>query len=90
MRRRPPERGRWFLRATIAVGPLGFLALEAGWMVTEMGRQPWVVYNVIRTNDTVTPMPGLAAPFVAFTLVYIGLAIACAFTFWRQVKESLA
>ena len=57
-------------RATLAArrwsssAPLGFIAIEAGWTVTEVGRQPWVVYGVLRTADAVTPMPGLVVPFV--------------------------
>ena len=47
--------------------PLGFIAIEAGWTVTEVGRQPWVVYNILRTADAVTPMPGLIVPFLTFT-----------------------
>lgn len=55
-------------------GPLGFIALESGWTVTEVGRQPWVIYNFMRTADAVTPMPGLVVPFLLFTAVYIILA----------------
>ena len=51
------------------------MAIEAGWVVTEMGRQPWIIYGVMRTADAVTPMPGLVVPFVTFTLVYIALSV---------------
>jgi len=70
---RVPE-GRWLLRALVLAGPLGFLAIETGWTVTEVGRQPWVVYNVLRTADAVTTAPGLDIAFVGFTLLYILLA----------------
>jgi cytochrome d ubiquinol oxidase subunit I len=63
----------WLLRALVAAGPLGFVAIESGWAVTESGRQPWVIYNVLRTKDAVTPMPGLVAPFAVFALLYIFL-----------------
>jgi cytochrome bd-type quinol oxidase subunit 1 len=53
----------WFLRSVVVCGPLGFLAIQAGWMVTELGRQPWIVYGVMRTQEAVTPMPGIAVPF---------------------------
>ncbi|HET9134746.1 MAG TPA: cytochrome ubiquinol oxidase subunit I [Gemmatimonadales bacterium] len=76
---------RWFLRATVAAAPMGFIATEAGWMVTELGRQPWVVHGVLRTADAVTPMPGLVVPFLAFTALYILLAIATAWLLWRQI-----
>src|SRR2546425_1753741 len=57
---------RWLLRGLVAAGPLGFLAIETGWVVTEAGRQPWIIYGVMRTREAVTPMPGLAVPFVIF------------------------
>jgi len=65
----------WLLRALVASGPLGFVAIEAGWAVAEVGRQPWIIYNVMRTQDAVTPMPGIAAPFLAFTVLYVFLTI---------------
>src|SRR5258708_24048460 len=65
---------RWFLRALILAAPLGFVAIETGWVVTEVGRQPWIIYGVMRTADAVTPVPGLVVPFITFTLLYIFLA----------------
>ncbi len=56
-----------------AITPFGFLATEAGWIVTEVGRQPWVVQGVMRTADAVTPMPGLEIPMAITTLLYLGL-----------------
>ena len=64
---------RWLLRALAIVAPFGFIATEAGWTVTEVGRQPWVVQGMLRTADAVTPMPGLVVPMLLFTLLYIGL-----------------
>jgi cytochrome bd ubiquinol oxidase subunit I len=73
-RRRLPDTP-WFLRASVAATPLGFIAIEAGWVVTEMGRQPWIIYGVMRTADAVTPMPGLVVPFAVFTGVYLLLSV---------------
>jgi cytochrome bd ubiquinol oxidase subunit I len=64
---------RGLLRALVLVTPFGFLATEAGWIVTEVGRQPWVVQGLMRTSVAVTPMPGLIVPMLLFTLLYIGL-----------------
>jgi len=76
------------LWALVAAGPLGFIAIETGWMVTELGRQPWIIYNVLRTAEAVTPMPGLVTPFVTFTLVYIFLTIVLVFLLRRQFLET--
>ena len=62
---------RLLLRALAVATPMGFIAIEAGWTVTEVGRQPWIVYGILRTADAVTPMPGLVIPFLVFTLLYI-------------------
>ncbi|MGH2709332.1 MAG: cytochrome ubiquinol oxidase subunit I, partial [Actinomycetota bacterium] len=70
LRRRNLTENRWFLRALALAAPMGFIAIEAGWTVTEVGRQPWVIYGVLRTADAVTPMPGLIYPFIGFTLLY--------------------
>jgi cytochrome bd ubiquinol oxidase subunit I len=78
----------WFLRAAVAALPLGILAVEAGWTVTEVGRQPWIIYGVMRTADAVTPMPALAATFVLFTVLYIFLGVTVAYLLWRQVMQS--
>ena len=61
------------LRALAVVTPFGFIATEAGWTVTEVGRQPWVVQGVLRTASSVTPMPGLIVPMLTFTLLYLVL-----------------
>lgn len=66
---------RLLLRSCVLAAPLGMIALEAGWVVTEVGRQPWIVRGVLRTAEAVTPMPGLIVPFIAFTLLYLVLGI---------------
>jgi cytochrome d ubiquinol oxidase subunit I len=86
-RRRTIYSSDWFLRAMVAGSPLGLIAVEAGWTVTEVGRQPWVIYGVMRTADAVTPMPGLAATFILFTVLYIFLAVTVAYLLWRQVMQ---
>src|SRR6266852_4609243 len=85
--RQLPNNG-WFLRGLVAAGPLGFLAIETGWMVTELGRQPWIIYGVMRTREAVTPMPGLVVPFVIFTAVYFFLAIVVVVLLRRQFWET--
>ena len=85
--RRLPD-NRWLLRGLAAAGPLGFLAIETGWVVTESGRQPWIIYGVMRTREAVTPMPGLVVPFVIFTAVYILLAMVVVLLLRRQFLES--
>jgi cytochrome d ubiquinol oxidase subunit I len=70
---KPLRMHRGFLWATALAGPLGFVALEAGWTVTEVGRQPWIIYGIMRTAEAVTPMPGLVVPFLLFTAVYLFL-----------------
>lgn len=61
---------RFLLRAVLLASPLGFVGLEAGWFVTEAGRQPWVIQGVLRTHDAVTPATGVPGLFIAFTLLY--------------------
>lgn len=85
--RRVPD-NKWLLRALVAAGPLGFIAIETGWMVTELGRQPWVIYNIMRTEEAVTPMTGLVVPFVTFAILYIFLSIILAFLLRRQFLET--
>src|SRR5439155_692121 len=85
--RRLPD-NRWLLRGLAAAGPLGFLAIETGWVVTELGRQPWIIYGVMRTREAVTPVPGLVVPLVIFTAVYIFLAIVVVFLLRRQFFET--
>ncbi len=77
----------WLLRALVAAGPLGFVAIEAGWVVTEVGRQPWIIYGVMRTKDAVTPMTWIVVPFIAFTGLYIFLAFMVFFLLRRQFLE---
>lgn len=85
-----PERlyRRQFLIALIACTPLGMIAVEAGWMVTELGRQPWIIYEVMKTADAVTPMPGLAYPFYLFSGLYMVINLVLVWLMIRQVRAS--
>ncbi len=85
-RRLPDDPG--LLAALVAAGPLGFVAIEAGWVVTEVGRQPWIIYGVMRTEEAVTPMPGLVVPFATFTAVYVFLSVILVFLLRRQFLET--
>jgi len=78
-----PNEDRRLLWAVALSGPLGFLALEAGWTVTEVGRQPWIVYGIIRTSAAVTPVAGLATPFALVGVVYLGLGTVVAILLGR-------
>jgi cytochrome d ubiquinol oxidase subunit I len=75
-RRRLPD-GRWFLRAATIAGPAAFVAIEAGWIVTEVGRQPWIVQGVMRTADAVTTRPGVGVQLAGTVITYVLLAFAC-------------
>jgi cytochrome d ubiquinol oxidase subunit I len=88
VRRKTIGASKWLLRAIIVVAPFGFIATEAGWTVTEVGRQPWVVSDLVRTADAVTPMHGLVYPMTLFTLLYIGLAIVVVAVMRSLVKET--
>lgn len=88
VRRRDPTTNRRLLWALAIVAPFGFLATEAGWTVTEVGRQPWVVQGVLRTSDAVTPMPGVIVPMLLFTILYIGLATIVVLLLRSMVAET--
>ena len=77
---------RWFLWLFVLGTPLGFVALEAGWTVTEVGRQPWIIYGILRTKDAVSPIPGIAYSLYLFIGIYLTLAIAVTFLLIRQIK----
>jgi cytochrome d ubiquinol oxidase subunit I len=80
------EKNLWLLKLFAFSTPLGFMAVEAGWVVTEVGRQPWILHGILRTKDAVTPMPGIQYTFYLFTAVYISLAIVVTLLLYRQIK----
>jgi len=88
IKRRDLTSNRLLLGAIAASAPMGFIAIEAGWIVTEVGRQPWIVYGVLRTADAVTPMPGLIVPFLLFTLLYCFLGLVVVWLLYRQIIRS--
>ena len=75
------------LRLFTLCAPLGFIAIEAGWTVTEVGRQPWIIYGIMKTKDAVTPMPGLVYPLMLFTGVYLLLAFVVTWLMVRQFRH---
>jgi cytochrome d ubiquinol oxidase subunit I len=77
-RRRLPE-SRWFYRFLVASGPLALVAVIAGWIVTEVGRQPWVVYHQMRTSEAITGAGGIPVGYATLVVVYVGLGAA---VFW--------
>ncbi len=76
----------WLLKLFVMATPLGFIAVEAGWTVTEVGRQPWIINGIMRTADAVTPMPGIVYSFYMFTAVYASLALIVGFMLYRQIR----
>jgi cytochrome d ubiquinol oxidase subunit I len=85
-RKKPILDRPWLLKLFVGAIPLGYLALEAGWVVTEVGRQPWIIYGIMRTKDAVTPMPGIAWSFYLFTAIYFSLSLIVIFLLYRQIK----
>ena len=65
---------KWFYRAVAVAGPLSVVALISGWIVTEVGRQPWIVYELMRTKEAVTGAEGIPIGYATLVVVYIGLA----------------
>ena len=88
LRRRDLMANKLLLRAIALGAPMGFIAIEAGWTVTEVGRQPWIIQGVMRTADAVTPMPGLVVPFLLFTLLYCFLGVIVVWLLYRQIIRS--
>ena len=80
---------RWFLWMVVACGPLGIIGIEAGWTVTEVGRQPWIIYGVMRTSEAVTPMPGLQVPLISFTILYLVLGAVVLMLIKKLVAEPI-
>jgi cytochrome bd ubiquinol oxidase subunit I len=88
LRKRDLTTRRRLLWALVVAAPCGFIATEAGWMVTELGRQPWVIYGIMKTADAVTPMPGLIVPFTVVTLLYCVLGAIVGWVLYRQIVRS--
>jgi cytochrome d ubiquinol oxidase subunit I len=87
-RRRLPE-SPWFYRLAVAAGPLSFVALICGWIVTEVGRQPWAVYGVMRTSQAVTGAGGIPVGYATLVAVYVGVAAAAVWVLRRLARAPL-
>lgn len=87
-RKRLPE-SRWFYRAVIAAGPASVVALICGWIVTEVGRQPWVVYGVMRTSQAVTNAGGIPVGYATLAIVYAGVVVAVGWVLTRLARAPL-
>jgi cytochrome bd ubiquinol oxidase subunit I len=74
-----------FLKLVAIATPLGFIAVEAGWFVTEVGRQPWIIYGIMKTSEAVTPMPGQIVHLSAFVLIYLVLTVVAIWLMRRQI-----
>ncbi len=85
--RRLPD-GLKFLWALALASPLGIIAIEAGWTVTEVGRQPWIIQNVLRTTQAVTPVPGLVVSMLGYSALYLVLGLVVVELLRRQFRSS--
>ncbi len=79
---------RFYLKAIIFAAPLGFVAVESGWMVTELGRQPWIIYGIMKTAQAVTPVPGIPIQLVLYSVLYLLLASIVVCLMFRQITLS--
>jgi len=86
-RKRDIPQTPWFLRATAVSGAAAVLAMETGWITTEVGRQPFIVYGILRTADAVSPAPGLAFGFVAVAAIYALLTVLTVFVLRRLARS---
>src|SRR5947207_6905290 len=85
--RRLPE-SRWFYRALAAAGPLSVVALICGWIVTEVGRQPWVVYRVMPTSQAVTGAGGIPVGYATLWIVYLAVGAGVVWILRRLDRKS--
>lgn len=89
VRKRRLPRSKWFFMALVAAGPLSYVALVAGWVTTEVGRQPWVVYRVMRTEEAVTGAGGIPVGYAALWIVYALVAVAVVWILRRLARAPL-
>jgi cytochrome d ubiquinol oxidase subunit I len=87
LRRHRLPRSKWFYRAVMAAGPLSFVALVAGWITTEVGRQPWIVYKVMRTSQAVTSANGLEVGYAVLIAVYVSLGAGVVWLLRRLTRR---
>jgi cytochrome d ubiquinol oxidase subunit I len=86
IRRRRLPQSPWFYRAVVLAGPGSVVALIAGWVTTEVGRQPWVVYRVMRTSQAVTGAGGIPVGYAVLALVYVAVAAAVVWILRRLAR----
>jgi cytochrome d ubiquinol oxidase subunit I len=77
---------KWWLKLLVLATPLGYIAIQAGWVVTEVGRQPWIIYGIMKTRDSLTPMPGIQYTFYIITTVYLALSFIVIWLLSRQIR----
>jgi cytochrome d ubiquinol oxidase subunit I len=89
LKRKRPEENPLLLKALLWVIPLPYLAIEAGWTVTEVGRQPWIVWGVMRTSEAASPIASsqVAVSLVAFILVYGLLCLTAAYLMFKYARQ---
>ncbi|MEO7096430.1 MAG: cytochrome ubiquinol oxidase subunit I, partial [Polyangiales bacterium] len=80
--------GRWLLWLVALTSPLGMIALEAGWLVTEAGRQPWTIHGIMRTRDAVTTSSDVGLTFFVFSALYLGLGVTLVVLLRRTARDS--
>ncbi|MCU1467220.1 MAG: cytochrome ubiquinol oxidase subunit [Actinomycetia bacterium] len=88
-RRQSVPRSRWFLRGVVFAGPASVVALECGWITTEVGRQPWIVWNVMRVRDAVTDAPNIRYGYYLLLVVYAFMALFSVIVIRRLVASPL-
>jgi cytochrome d ubiquinol oxidase subunit I len=86
-RRRELPASRWFLRAVAATGVAAVVAMEAGWITTEVGRQPWIVYQVLKVSNAVNPAPGLQYSLAPVLAGYALLSVATVYVLRRMTRS---
>ena len=85
-RRRDLPRSKWFWRVAAIAGALSVIALEAGWITTEVGRQPWIVYGILRTSQAVSSAPGLRYGFYGVLAIYAALTVTTVYVLRRLAR----
>ena len=78
----------WFRWLIVASGPLSIIAIEAGWWFAELGRQPWILYGLLKTENAATTSGGVGYLFIAFALVYLVLGIGSIVVLTRMFKHN--
>jgi cytochrome d ubiquinol oxidase subunit I len=88
-KRKEMPRSRWFLRSVVAAGPAAVLALECGWVVTEVGRQPWIVWRTMLVRDAVTSAPNIRYGYFLLIVVYAFMTLFAITVLRRLARQPL-